>query len=114
MAREHDETLLVSVARSPGAVVVTVSGEVDADTAPSLDRSLGEVDADSGVVVLDMAAVTFFDSAGLASFLGLIHRGVEFHLVGSRQVVRTVSLAGIDRHVTLVDSVADALGPVSR
>jgi anti-anti-sigma factor len=72
-----------------------------------LNEHLDQVAVDSGVI-LDMAKVTFFGSAGLASLLMVIQRGVDIYLVGSQQVVRTVKLCGIDDQVKLFRSVADA------
>ncbi len=108
---QSEDDFFVEVVRTRGTVLVTVSGELDADTAPELTRHLDHLDADSGVVVLDLLAVPFCDSVGLASFLTVVRRGVGLRVVGSRQVVRLLTLSGVDHHVTLAASVADAVPP---
>jgi len=108
MAKSDDE-FFVEVVRSAGTVLVTVSGELDADTAPELNRNLVHVDAGSGRVVLDLRAVSFCDSVGLASVVAVVRRGADLRVVGSRPVVRLITLAGMDHHVTFAASVAEAL-----
>jgi anti-anti-sigma factor len=49
------------------AVILTVSGEIDLATAPSLAAALDEIEAASGRSVhLDLAEVTFLDSSGIS------------------------------------------------
>lgn len=98
----HDHTL------------ITITGEVDADTAWRLSKRLDEVDETSGVVVLDLTAVPFFDSVALACLLEASHRGVDLRVVGSPQVIRTMTLTEAHRAVPVAESVAEALALPSR
>ncbi|MCS7475611.1 STAS domain-containing protein [Umezawaea endophytica] len=99
----------MEVVRLPEALLVTASGELDADTAPELTRVLDGVDA--GVVVLDLRAVPFCDSVGLASIVTLVGRGADVRVIGSRQVVRLMALTGMEHHVVFAASVAEAVSP---
>jgi len=62
------DTLAVTTAPVGRASLVTVSGEIDVRTAPRLRAELSEVlvGTTSGPVVVDLTAVTFISSAGLA------------------------------------------------
>ncbi|PRY38656.1 STAS domain-containing protein [Umezawaea tangerina] len=111
MVVQSEDEFFVEVTHTPAAVLVTVTGDLDADTAPELDWHLERIDTGSGVVVLDLTSVSFCDSVGLASFLTVVRRGVDVRVVGSRQVVRLMALAGITDHVTLAASVAEAVPP---
>lgn len=80
----------VSVADAPRAVVVTVSGELDTDTASGLAAHLDQMAEDSGPVILGMTGVTFCDSSGLNALLGAVTRGVDVRIVGSRRVLKVL------------------------
>lgn len=108
---QSEDDFFVEVVHTPAAVLVTVEGELDADTAPKLVWHLERINPESGVVVLDLAAVPFCDSVGLASFLTVVRSGVDVRVIGSRQVIRLMSLTGITDHVTLAASVAEAVPP---
>jgi anti-sigma B factor antagonist len=104
------EDLLVEVDRTLPVAVVTVSGELDADTAPRLDEHLDRFDAGGGVVVLDLTGVGFCDSVGLAGVLSAARRGVDLRVACSRRVARVVALTGMDGEFRVFGSVADAAG----
>jgi anti-sigma B factor antagonist len=54
----------------PSARLLAVSGELDLATAPSLRERLGAaVDSGTTRIVLDLSAVTFMDSIGLAAIV---------------------------------------------
>jgi len=55
-----------------GTTVVSVFGEVDVATAPTLRESLEDLVAkgDSGAIVVDLVGVTFIDSTGLGVLIG--------------------------------------------
>ncbi len=61
----------VSVIGNPDdSVVVTVRGNLDLDSAPVLDTTLGQVlDRPMPRVVVDLSGVEFCDSTGLSSFV---------------------------------------------
>ncbi|KQS69182.1 hypothetical protein ASG41_22165 [Modestobacter sp. Leaf380] len=84
-------------------LVVVVSGEVDSMTAPGLRESLAEVLARPGAVrvVVDLAAVTFLDSAGLCA-LAAAHRDVRstgrtllLRAGDNRAVLRPLQITGL-------------------
>jgi len=56
--------------RRGDGVCVAVAGEVDVDSAPAFRRELLDAVRTSPLVAVDLAAVTFMDSQGLAALLG--------------------------------------------
>ena len=59
------QPLSFNVSRSNGSSVVAVAGEIDMATAPELANVLNDFAQES--VVVDLSAVTFIDSSGLAT-----------------------------------------------
>ena len=106
---QSEDGFFVEVVSLPEALLVTVTGDLDADTAPELTRTLDRVD--SGVVVLDLRAVPFCDSVGLASIVTLVGRGADLRVLGSRQVIRLMTLTRMEDHVVFAASVAEAVAP---
>ncbi|MGY1601370.1 anti-sigma factor antagonist [Geodermatophilus sp. SYSU D00815] len=91
-------------AESGGAlIVVRVSGEIDALTAPHLEAFVaGRSLAGCAVLELDLAGVTSIASAGLSALLELRRwcqqRGIELRLRGAqRSVWRVFELTGLHR-----------------
>jgi len=120
-AANRPTDLVVASADEQHAVVVTASGEVDLFTVPRLDAEL--VTATSGgarVLVVDLSAVTFIDSAGLGVLVAAFKRcrahGGAMHLVvTSRGVRRPLEVLGLDAvlpvHAGLEEAVAAAAAP---
>lgn len=104
----------VSAAHTTEALVITVSGELDADTVTEFARHLDQVTAESGPLVVDMANVTFCDSSGLNVLLNAVARGVDLRVIGSRQVLKVLNLAGVAQSLNLEASVAEAIKAVDR
>jgi anti-sigma B factor antagonist len=79
-----------------GVARLAVAGEVDLATAPSLRSSLDDALAQSGVchLVIDLAACTYLDSAGLHVF--------EDTAASATQTDRRVTIAGARGVVLLV------------
>jgi len=82
---------------------VTVSGEIDATTAPGLRECLLEVLGRSGTtsVEVDLTRVTFLDSAGLSA-LATAHRAasaagstLQMRVGATRAVVRPLEITGL-------------------
>jgi anti-anti-sigma factor len=99
----------------PGAgereVVVTVVGEIDIATAPGLrDRLRSLVDAGLRDFVVDLVGVSFMDSTGIATFLGLHRRlceagGGKVTLRGPRaSVAKVLELTGLRRVLLVVEA----------
>ncbi|WP_328672622.1 STAS domain-containing protein [Streptomyces sp. NBC_00328] len=68
--------ITMEVERHGGTVLLGITGEIDAASAPLLRRALDEVTRDEGVIMIDVHGVGFMDSAGLLHFLDL-HRQAE-------------------------------------
>jgi anti-sigma B factor antagonist len=88
--------------QTSGQVVVRVVGEIDAATAPLFAERLDEViEADHRNVAVDLAELTFMDSAGLVV---LIHGRQRLERTGRRMliahpsptIVRLLEIAGLD------------------
>jgi anti-sigma B factor antagonist len=101
--------------------VLTVSGEIDIASGPRLRAALDEIlDAPGSAavtgVVLDLSAVTFLGSAGLALLVDAhdhaTQRGIALKIVvdgpGSA-VARAFQAAAIHEHLDLYPSVGEAL-----
>ncbi|SNS90286.1 anti-anti-sigma factor [Geodermatophilus pulveris] len=91
----------LDVTRSAAGVRVTVAGEVDSSTAPSLRAVVDEALADRPrTLTVDLDRVTFLDSAGLCVLAGAHRRaaadGVALRVVASgRAVVRPLQITGL-------------------
>lgn len=89
-----------------GPCSVSVSGEIDAHSAPSLADHLSDCSANDADIVIDMSGVTFMDSSGLRTLIDL-HQRTEAAPYGlvlrspSDTVVRLIEVAGLDDHFTL-------------
>ena len=100
----------------PGCVVVTVTGEVDAHSAPQFQEALLAALARAARrLVVDLDDVTFFDSAGIRTLITLRQRAGErtdrVRLVMPRRtgVRRALDISSVDRLFGVADSVDRAL-----
>ncbi|QDC17408.1 STAS domain-containing protein [Rhodococcus ruber] len=83
---------LTSAPRPDGATVLTVAGEIDMSNTDALARAL---DATDTLVVVDLTAVDYLDSAGLAVLFSHAHH-IELIAGPFLQPVLTISgLAGL-------------------
>lgn len=91
--------LTVTAHDEPGALVLVVLGELDADTSGKLREAVDGAAVDGAVVVADMSGVTFIDSSGLSA---LVHssavardRSAKFSIrAPSASVSRLLELTG--------------------
>jgi anti-anti-sigma factor len=84
-----DSTVLAIEHRSEdGQAVVDVGGELDVHTCGTLEEAVQQAITDGGDVIVDLADVTFVDSSGLRTLIGL-HRSAEER--GGRLVLREPS-----------------------
>jgi anti-anti-sigma factor len=69
----------VTVGRSRDTVTVGVAGELDVASAPLLAAHLDALEADpaGAAVVLDLSALTFLDSSGVALLIGVAQRAED-------------------------------------
>jgi anti-sigma B factor antagonist len=84
------------------AVVITVEGEIDMGSAPTLSELLnGALEVDRPSVVIDMSGVTFIDSQGVRSLLIAEHRARQAGILlvlrsPSKRVRDLLMLLGVD------------------
>ena len=96
-----------------GALIVSLEGDVDLEHSPRAREILLESVGQNNNVLVDLSAVTYIDSSGVASLVEALQaarkRGAEFGLVcvGSA-ALRVLELARLDRVFTIHESLADA------
>jgi anti-anti-sigma factor len=98
--------------------VVTLPAEVDLSNAGQVDRAVAAVVAqDASLVIADMTATTFCDSAGVTALVRALRQanasGAGLRVAaGAPAVARVLAITGVDRLVEIYPSVAAALaGP---
>ncbi len=87
-----------------------LAGDIDASTAPELAEAFSGALPASGVVVVDIADVTFIDSSGLRVFVDLNARmGSEMVTLRSapRNVRRLLELTGLSSSFRFVETADD-------
>jgi anti-sigma B factor antagonist len=95
--------------------VVTASGEIDITNAESLrDALLTALNAGALGLVVDMAATTFIDSAGVTALVRASRRASATDAtlrlaVTAPAVLRVLNLVGIDQLIAVHPSMADAV-----
>jgi anti-sigma B factor antagonist len=110
-----DPPFELRLSRTDQAVIVEVVGEIDMATAPELAAELEGVGDDSGLVVVDLAQVTFVDSSGLKALVQanreLGRRGIGFRVVSpaDHAVRRIFEITQLTEPLNVVDSLDDAL-----
>ena len=99
--------LSLSTTRDAGTIIVGISGDVDLSTVAEVNNAMLAAvdDADATVVVADLAAVTFIDSAGINTLLKsrrlAEERGRRFRIVNATGVVHEVlDLTGVLDHLS--------------
>jgi anti-sigma B factor antagonist len=97
------------------AVVISITGELDLASSPSLEQHLERLaSTDTALVIVDLRALEFMDSTGL-SVLVRSHQRAEEHdqrlvlVKGPQQVQRLLSLTGVEGRLTLVDTPEELL-----
>jgi anti-sigma B factor antagonist len=105
----------VDVRHDQRAPVITVSGELDLASSPELEAELARVECTAPeLVVVDLSGLEFMDSTGLAVVVNAHRRakrdGRRFAIVrGAEPVQRLMSLTGVDRTITLADTLHELL-----
>jgi anti-sigma B factor antagonist len=100
---------------SPGSMMVTLRGELDAATAYTFDAELRLVEERGpALVVLDLRELSFMDSTGLARLLAASRRASRgrWRLVlvrGPRTIQRVLALTGMAERFDQVADPATAL-----
>ena len=98
-----------------GATIVVLSGDVDLDSSPKVRSILLESVGNKRGVLVEMSAVSYIDSSGIASLVEAYQsarRGSTlFALVAvSDAAMRVLELARLDQVFAIHASVTDALG----
>ncbi len=104
-----------------GVIALAVEGELDLDTAPELDRPLGEALAEGGEpsVLIDLSACEFIDSTGIALIVRAwqrVDRGARGEGSGrlviccsNDQVERLLKITGVESSISMHGSRDSAL-----
>jgi anti-sigma B factor antagonist len=102
------------------AIVVSLSGSVDALTAPEVTNYLTrQVAAEQRQLVLDLAGVDFMSSAGLRAILGALkesrQEGGDLRLAGAQPgVEKVLKMSGFTNILKAFPSVEEAVGSYSQ
>ncbi len=105
----------IQINKHDHVIVVTVSGDVDAQSAPQLDDRLSKlVGQGEQNYVIDLSGVPFMDSSGLATLVKLFKRIRIGHgdvkLVGLRsEILKIFQITRLDRVFDIFDSQAKAI-----
>jgi anti-anti-sigma factor len=83
---------MVEKAHDPsGALVVKLAGEIDMSNAESLGRAIdGLIDAGTDRLVVDLAALEFMDSSGIAMLLRVTADVDTVHIRNPSNVIRRI------------------------
>jgi anti-sigma B factor antagonist len=107
--------LRTEVTEIAGWTVVSVYGELDVATSPTLrERLIRLVSEGSNRLVLDLEGVDFLDSTGLGTIVSALkrartHKG-DLRLVSTQSRIRRLfEITGLDKAVPLHASLADAV-----
>jgi anti-sigma B factor antagonist len=97
-----------------GAAVVSLSGEVDLESSPRLRELLLGLVRDGRNVLVELSAVSYIDSSGVASLIEAFQlarrSATEFALVApSPAALRVLQLARLDRVFKIHATPAEAL-----
>ncbi|HZE66024.1 MAG TPA: STAS domain-containing protein [Sporichthyaceae bacterium] len=80
---------------SVDGTAVTVLGEVDLATAPRLRSALAEAAADGSSLHVDLRAVRYLDSAGMAALFEYATRGMQVTVERDSIVARVLEIGGL-------------------
>jgi anti-anti-sigma factor len=110
------ESAVKSVDRRDGAVVVSLTGELDLYNAEEARAALLEAcDGEPGVLVVDLEEVRFIDSTALGVLIEARSRMADrsgFRLAApGLETRRALEVSGLDNHFVVHNTVAEALEP---
>jgi anti-sigma B factor antagonist len=108
-SREGGDGLSITTRRNDAGALLRLDGELDLRTVPQLRLRLAETMQAKGGVVVDLTAVTFIDSTGLAALLNALRRLTRVHrrlllVCGDGPVLRMLRLTRLDGTFTLCES----------
>lgn len=108
------ENLVLETHDRGDTTVVSVKGEVDLYTAPSLKERVADlVSAGRNRLAVDLAGVEFMDSTGLGVLIGGLKRckeaGGSLALVAPREpVIKVLAITGLDKVFSIHERVDQA------
>jgi anti-anti-sigma factor len=104
---DDGQALDIGVSEREGRWTFRLRGELDIQSAPSLERALDEAPA-GAEVVLDLRGLAFIDSSGLRAILGRRRRireaGGQLRLVRGANVQRFFDVVGMTPHLEFVEA----------
>ncbi len=111
------DAITTSVAHRDGVAVVTVTGEIDLNTASAFESAITTALADAPtVLVVELSAVQFMASVGLrilATARGRLDESVQLVIVANNPATRRpIQLTGLDSMFSLYRTLGDALSAV--
>jgi len=103
-----------SISHDDGIAVLTVSGEVDLSTVPSLEAAIEEaLAANPKALIVDLTAVDFLASAGLQTLVATRQRlgdGTGFAVVAAGPATaRPIELTGLAELLTVRPTIGEAM-----
>lgn len=107
----------LDVTHEPDRTILTVTGEVDVATAPTLRERLVQLIADGNTrLTIDLTPVDFLDSTGLGVLVGTLKRirqaeGVLVLVIPQERIRRLFEITGLNKIFDIVDRVDDAKAP---
>ncbi|MDX6482054.1 MAG: anti-sigma factor antagonist [Gaiellaceae bacterium] len=109
------EAAVTGVEKRDGATIVALAGELDLYNAEDVRAALLECCAEEpSVLVVDLENVTFIDSTALGVLIEARSRLADregFRLAApGLETRRALEVSGLDRHFSVFDTVADAVG----
>lgn len=109
-----DRDPVSAVSREGGVAVVRLAGELDLYNADQVRAAvLGVIDDGLERLVVDLGEVEFLDSTALGVLVEarsrMPNRRALLLVAPSAEILRPLAISGLDRHLGVFDSVADAL-----
>jgi len=104
----------ITVDRSDGECLVSVSGEIDVYTSPVLrERLIEAMDGGCETIIVLLDGVGFIDSSGLGVLVGALRRARERNgglvLVCSREpILKVFRITGLDKVFPIVSTIDEA------
>src|SRR5579862_6208488 len=110
--RAGDQPVL-GVETAGSATVVRLAGELDLYNVDQVRSAIADaIEAGPSRVVIDLAEVEFMDSTALGVLIearAALAEGALRLAAPQLEIVRALKVSGLDRHLPVHDSVADAL-----
>jgi anti-sigma B factor antagonist len=111
--------LSITAGDQDGHPLLSVAGDLDLSTAPSLtSAAMAQIASGARDVIIDAHELAFCDSSGLAAFVQIATRigpqGGRLAIAGPQSIVRRIlEVSGLDEAFVVVASVRDAIAELS-